>query len=206
MYKDFEGKNFFIIGGGNSLNKNIISSLPKESTICLNSSMVHLDEFFSLFWMDHSWYKNPTNKKLMNEKKIKHRVFISSNKPIYNDTSFTWVKRTHIFCEYENDTNDVTVIGNNIGACCLHFLDKVKANRVFLLGFDGKHINGKSHSHDQYPVKTGKFTLQNQIVPCFTELKKNLRNIKVYNCYADSAIRCFPFISVEKALAKTEER
>lgn len=201
MYKEFKGKNFFIVGGGNSLNVDILRDIPKESIICLNSSMVHLDEFFALFWMDHGWYCNQKNKKIINSKKISNKFFVSSNKPIYKDNDFTWIKRTQVLCDFSEDTRDVTVIGNNIGTCCLHFLDKVGANKVFLLGFDGKLVNGKSHSHSEYDRSTGKFTLKNQITPCFYELSKILQNIKVYNCYSESNIRCFPFTSVESALS-----
>ena len=130
-------------------------------------------------------------------KDIKHKIFINNNQPIYADNEFSWVKRTNILCDYSNDDyNDLSVIGNNTGACCLHFLDKVGADSAYLLGFDGKIVNGKSHSHNEYKIPTQTCSLHNVITPCFDALQKNIKQLKVFNCFIDSNIKAFPFMSV----------
>jgi len=201
--EDVKGNDFFIIGGGNSLDTSKLSQLPRDNVICLNSSMKYFNNFFGLFWLDISWYTNRKDK--IFQKNAKYKVFMTTVRPRPHDDRYIWIKRTDNLCRYskDKDPNNVSVIGNNIGCLTLHLLDKLKANNIYLLGFDCKHVNGKSHSHDDYDNTTQLSSYRTSLIPCFEELSKNIKNIKIYNTYHDSAIKhCFPYKPLSRCLEK----
>lgn len=202
----FEGKNIYVVGGGNSFDLSLVDLLPPDRTVCINSTFIHFKKFLALFWMDDSWYRKNVYK--FNKIDIKRQYYISMNKPITTTHSvLNWIKLASNDCsKYSSYKDSEEVIGNNTGCCVINFLDKMKARNIYLLGFDCRKVEGKSHSHSEYSFRLSDNTYKNVFLPCFDELSRNLKNSKVFNCYSGSAIKSFPYKNIKRVLVEESER
>lgn len=202
----FKGKSIYVVGGGNSFDPSLVEKLPPDRTVCINSTFIHFNKFLALFWMDDSWYRKNIYK--FGKVDIAYLYYISMNKPITTTgSSLNWVKLATNDCsKYPLYSNDGEVVGNNTGCCVINFLDKMQAKNIYLLGFDCKKVNGKSHSHDEYRFRLSDNSYQHVFLPCFDKLSKNLINAKVYNCYRSSAIKSFPYKNINLVLLEESSK
>jgi len=196
MFKNFiNDQDIFLIGGGNSLDISILKKIPPENIIAINSSVYHLSKCLAIGFMDSNWYKD--NKNAISHLDIKYKFFIQRFKP--NDKDCIWIERIGNSCDYENDAhNDLSVRGNNTGCSMINLLDKLNAKNVFLIGFDCKRINGKSHSHNHYPFNLSENFFRDKFFNCFNTLSKNLKNCTVYNCTINTNLTMFPYYNIWK--------
>lgn len=201
--EDLKGKDVFLIGGGNSLQKDLLDDLPKDRVIALNSSVYHFKSCLALFCMDHDWY-NRNKWKVKKEVDVKHKFFIQKHRPDFKD--YEWIKRVSLKCDYHKADNDSLdeVRGTNSGCCVLQFLDKIGVSTVYMLGFDCKQVNGKSHSHDHYRFTLNDRIYKSNFIHCFNSLSKNIKNSKIYNCSNDTALKCFKYKSLKKVLSESK--
>jgi hypothetical protein len=98
--------------------------------------------------------------------------------------------------------------GNNSGTGAISLAASLGARAIYLLGFDMKmgideNNNKRSHFHSGYPEsdidRNAKFEKYKQDIG---ELANFLRiaEVRVYNLNPDSALTCFPFLSLGEAL------
>lgn len=199
---DIRGKDIFLVGGGNSLPKELLGQLPVDQVIALNSSVYYFEKCLAILFMDAEWYD--TNSKKMNSVDIKYKFFIQRNDPKRSEC--IWVERMGNKCDYENDTPHIHQIkGKNVGCSALHLLDKIGANNVYLLGFDCKTINNKSHSHNHYSFNLNDNVYIRNFLPCFARLAKSLKNINVFNCSNNTNLKEFPYRNINSILLELEE-
>jgi len=201
----FMGKDIYLIGGGNSFKPEMVDLLPHDRVVCINSTYTFFPKCLALFWMDRGWYIK--NYKKMAEREIQYTYYISKNKPQTAKRGYKWIylhSYSHETTVKPPQLDDVSVTGNNTGCCAIDYLDKMKVNNIYLLGFDCKSIDGKSHSHDAYNFKLSDRTYTDVFLPCFESLSKKITHSKVYNCYAGSSIKAFRYKSLNSIL-KSEE-
>jgi len=81
------------------------------------------------------------------------------------------------------------------------------ANPIYLLGIDGKHQGRRSHYHAGYPRQQVPKTAAS-FVHHFEYVAKSIRKagIRVVNLNPQSAVRCFPFSTIDKVLGNDEKR
>lgn len=84
--------------------------------------------------------------------------------------------------------------GNNSGYSALLLAYLLGANPIYLLGYDCKYEDGRSHWHGGYPAATTESTV-GSFIPYFERLAPELskKGVTVVNLNPDSALRCFPF-------------
>lgn len=200
----FSGKDIYLIGGGNSFDPTITSKLPTKQVVCINSTYIFFREFLALFWMDHSWYQKNSHK----IHKLKTKLYnISTYNQFSTKCGINWIKLySQDYKKYSTNLENNSVIGNNTGAAVIDYLDKNKANNIYLLGFDCKRVNGKSHSHNEYRFKVNEKNYNSVFIPCFEALNKNLQHAKVYNCSNDSALTFFPYKNLNQAIAEGSKK
>ena len=195
----FLGKNIYLVGGGNSFSPKLAAKLPRDRVVCINSSYIFFSQFLALFWMDYSWYQKNSHK--IHKLKDVKLYNISRYNPFSVRLHINWIRlHSQDYKEYKHNRDGEGVIGNNTGAAVIDYLDKMKANKIFLLGFDCKRVNGKSHSHSEYRFRVNDTNYESLFVPCFEELSRNLQHSKVYNCSAQSALKCFEYRGIERIL------
>jgi len=91
--------------------------------------------------------------------------------------------------------------GNNSGIGAIGLAMCLKANPIYLLGFDCKFNGGKSHFHGGYPMKMPE-SIFKQFPRDFSRLNRLIMKtkFKVINLNPQSGIRCFPFKTIDEAL------
>lgn len=72
---------------------------------------------------------------------------------------------------------------------------------VYLLGYDMKFDNGRSHWHPDHPCPVGESMYYVTFHSYFKELARALPRGTVVNCSPGSAMTCFPMSTIEEELA-----
>lgn len=91
--------------------------------------------------------------------------------------------------------------GNNSGYGALNLAVCLQANPIYLLGFDCKHENGRSHYHAGHPEIQREDTVRN-FIPYFERAAEILKphGFKIINLNPYSALECFPKKRAEEVL------
>jgi len=93
--------------------------------------------------------------------------------------------------------------GNNSGVGAIGLAMCLKANPIYLLGFDCGFSGGKSHYHGGYPAKMSENIFKG-FAHDFARLNKFIKRtrFRVVNLNPKSRLRCFPFSTIEEVLGK----
>jgi len=97
--------------------------------------------------------------------------------------------------------------GECSGGLALNMAYRLGARRILLLGYDFKAgPAGETHWHDGYegPCRARDAGLwRNKFMPAIERMAPALQaeGVEVVNCNPDSALRCFPFATLEEALS-----
>lgn len=91
--------------------------------------------------------------------------------------------------------------GRNSGQTSISIVAALGANPIILLGFDMKRVAGRSHHHDEYSSTNDKL-YSHDFVPAFLGWAKvaAASGIRILNATPNSALKEFPFISIEEVL------
>lgn len=93
--------------------------------------------------------------------------------------------------------------GSNGGYQAVNLAALTGARRILLIGYDMRFPGGKSHWHGGHPpsgrVPESSYTMYARKFSTMLEQLTRL-GIEVVNCTDGSAIRCFPFSSLEREL------
>jgi len=206
----WEGKPAVIVGGGPSLAGFDFSRLRGHRTIGINLAFQFFNPTITfsmdtrfLRWMQNGEYEKDTWQK-----------FITG--PFYRCWLLTYTAEPPagifvlpVFKNYKYGLDHMSFRmadglghGNNSGFGALNLAVVLRANPIYLLGFDMKHgPGGKSHFHKGHPrpqdeTQLAKF--REKFMNHADELKR--RGIRVVNLNPSSALRCFEFSTPEEAL------
>lgn len=92
----------------------------------------------------------------------------------------------------------------NSGAGAVNFSAWRGAKRIVLLGYDCQRSGGKAHWHPDHPVGMGNAGSINRWHEDFGKLAKILSGVEVINATRETALKCWPRETLEKALAHTD--
>ena len=92
--------------------------------------------------------------------------------------------------------------GRNGGYQAINLAYHFGARKILLLGFDMRVADGKTHWHDEHPIKTSPTVFQNSMLPHFDSLFQELcsEGVAVFNCTPNSALTAFPKSTLERCL------
>lgn len=80
------------------------------------------------------------------------------------------------------------------------------ARRILVLGCDCKKINGRAHHHGDHPLPLHNALSMTHWEGQFNRLAEALKHkAQIINCSPDTALKCWPRMSVETALADAEK-
>lgn len=88
----------------------------------------------------------------------------------------------------------------NSGAGAIALAASFGAQRVILLGYDCQHTGGKTHWHGNHPPGLGNAGKVSSWPSQFQQLKRQLSGVEVVNASRETALTCFPRMSLSEAL------
>jgi hypothetical protein len=94
--------------------------------------------------------------------------------------------------------------GSNSGFQAINLAILLGAKQIVLVGFD-MHVNGcgKRHFFGDHPDGLSNGATYERFIPAFNEAARNLPSgVEIINCTERSALRCFPMMRLEDALAR----
>lgn len=199
------GKRCFIIGGGPSLIGFNFKQLDGELTIAINRAFEYIDPSILFFMDSETFYKDVLIGFFGDEARDK---FMSSRalKIALNLYGFNYEHQTFSIPHasekrFTTDLKDGLYHGGNSGFAALNLAIVLKANPIYLLGFDMKgNGDGKqANFHSGYRNKQG-----DRIYPAFKHAFETAAprikdlGIKVINLNPDSDLKCFDFGDIKK--------
>jgi len=98
--------------------------------------------------------------------------------------------------------------GNNTGTGALMAAVTLGCNPIYLLGIDGRHEGKRSHYHSGYPGRPQMAKTAASFVPTFNRVAKPIKKagVKVISLNPRSAVRCFPFSTIDEVLRNDKIR
>jgi len=213
-----QGKSVFIIGGGYSIAHFDFDILSRQKIITINRAWEYCQ---SDIWygMDTPYIEQMKHGGLNNKSKYGNKLYTAWQKMpsikvfacpnfSYNFDPSVYLVRKLKTLDFPLDVCRGIYTGNNSGTGAISLAASLGARIIYLLGFDMKMSvdeNNKEHSHfHQGYLESGidrkaKFEKYKQDIG---ELANFLRiaEVRVYNLNPDSALTCFPFLSLGEAL------
>ncbi len=198
LENELNNNNVFIIGGGYSIKLLDLSVLAGQKIIVINDGYEIVPNITAIYWCDPSWadsrYKDleklPCNLKFT---KAKHGD-ININGP-YDSTVLNHTG------DYGYDPEKSAVRGNNGGSQVLNLVFNMRPKRIFLLGYDMKRINNKTHYHNKHQLIVTDDIYKNLFIPSIHSMAEEFKKIpnspEIINCSVDSALTCFPRYNLE---------
>lgn len=90
--------------------------------------------------------------------------------------------------------------GNNSGAGAIGLGHHFGAQRIILLGYDCQYKGGKRHWHGDHPKGLGNAGKVDKWGAQFQKMADSVRDIEVVNATRETALTCFPKVTLEDAL------
>lgn len=180
------GETVFIIGGGASVDKNILPFLPKRGrVIAINSAFEDCLDAHLCFWNDQRWLRWNADKikSFRGIKVCRHPDFGLKFPGIVINS----LKRGN---NLGLSTDRDTLNGLCSGASALNLAYLLGATRIILLGYDMQ----RGHYHDRHKVKSHD-SCYDRYMRYFPAMAMGLKKagVEVYNVSPISKLKAFPF-------------
>lgn len=199
------GHRCFILGGGPSLAGFDFGRLQgRGKIVAVNRAFEYAPFADILFFMDQRFYKMVQRGSFGPGAAAKwsgfrgHKVFLNILGRQYDDVySMKSLGRVGL----SNSLAKGIYHGNNSGVGALALAVCLRANPIYLLGFDFKFDGGKSHFHSGYgfPMRE---SVAKSFIRDFERVNRFLvrTRFRVVNLNPKSALRCFPFSTIDEVL------
>ena len=193
----FKNQRVFIIGGGPSLSNFNWNLLKDKNIIAINKAGEYLPFAQILYFSDLSFYIN--NKPLI--RKFKNLIYTIKQLNDEDSKKVISLKVTGLNgLELQNGS---LRHGNNSGYAAINLAVQLGANEIILMGYDMSHDSTKSHFHEGYTYcKADPNIYKKKFIDNFFTLVDPLKKmgIKIYNTSINSALTCFPIVSINNFL------
>lgn len=146
-----------------------------------------------------------------NAKEMNHHSALKVSIAPKKDAQFKWMQRHRSIQAGLTEKPGDLCWNNTTGAAAINLAVQLGVKEIYLLGFDMKLTNQNQHWHKEYPNKKYEdinrqlFNPQTKPFSLIAKAASKL-GVKIYNCNPDSAIECFPKITVQQALRKSKSK
>ena len=210
---EWRGQRCFVIGGGPSLRGFDFNRLKGQGRIiACNKSFLDVPFADMMIAMDTDllhWIRSGALGKTIEQKKdIRQRFNQFKGFKVWIELGNNRMDGVHYVHSYR--LPEVTrrfrqgiYTGNNTGVGALMAAITLGCAPIYLLGIDGKHEGKRSHYHGGYPRPQMAQSMKS-FVNNFGYVAKPIKKagIRVINLNPRSAVRCFPFSTIDEVLRK----
>lgn len=189
------GETCAIFGGGPSLTQAQVDACRGLRTIAINDAYRLAPWADVLYFCDERWYK-------WHEAAVQDFVGLVVTMENYGLPGD--IKHLHNMGRdglYHEP--DGLMTGRNSGIQAINLAVHFGVDRILLLGYDMRAVNGRTHWHEGRPAPASHNVYQQAMLPCFATLVEPLRKrgVEVINCTPSSALTTFRLESLESVLA-----
>lgn len=193
---EWTGERCFILGGGPSLNPEIIPKL-KGRVIAVNAAFEIAPHADALFWSDQRFLK-------WNKEELKYflgKYLIARHVPDDTPTKGLDIKRLHRNLIDPLSDNPTQLSGLCSGSSAINLAYLFGAKEIILLGFDMQMVGGKNNFHSSHKVLPNS-RCYDSYLKHFPPMAKSLAQagIAVHNTSRNSRLDCFPKTNLENFL------
>lgn len=187
--KCWDQQDVFIIGGGPSLEKFNWELLKMENTIGCNTAFIQGPEICKIcIFGDFKWWER-FQEPLSKYAESGGTVFTNNQKLFNMKVKWLWVMGRESRGLHERSLG----WNGNTGASAINLAILLGAKRIFLLGFDMKHIDGRSNWHNCIIDKN---LVRPSVYPTFCvqfrfvvkDWKEKFPNVEIWNVTSDSGL------------------
>jgi hypothetical protein len=194
----WHGETAFVLGGGPTLTQTMADAVADRHAIAINSTCLIAPRAEILFFNDHSWFE-------------RHQEIVTNWAGLAVTTNrHSKVAAPDRLLRVEGeDRKDFPALGSKTirrGASSGHLAVSLAialgAVRIVLLGFDMRHVHGRSHHHDDY---------RNEIHDLYSRLfapafqgwhyAAQQRGVSIVNATPGSALKEFPMVALDDMLS-----
>lgn len=195
--KIWDGDTVYIVAGGPSLKGFNFERLNGKNVIAINKAFMYVRNPTVLYWTDtrfYNWYKGEIDS-------LKTMKITASHSGRYLAEDVLLIKNAGSGRVLDLSSPDKLTTTNNSGLGAIGLAIKMGAKKIYLLGYDMGHSDGKSHFHDGYPAGNSREHIYKGMTRFFEDNEASLNNAAdIYNTNPKSNLRSFKFISLDKAL------
>ncbi len=198
----FAGQTVAIVGGGPSHADIDLDLLRGHRFIAINSAcrkvrpIATADDW--LYFHDNSWAENRADlvrdwpgRVVSPNRSVKARLKGDADR-----INFDWV------AEHMAAPNDA--VGGSSGHAAACAAAVLGAKRIILIGFECRHVNGRTHGHDDYGDQSGDIyaAFRDNFLPGWRALAPAFKRmgVQIINATPQSAVAEFPFMPLRDAL------
>lgn len=203
------GHRCFLVGGGRSLEGFDFSILHGEKIIAINAAFRFIPFADICFFMDYQGFWRQVTGGHMKDQRIKehwqafsgHKVFLDLLKRRRLNGCYNLNSDASMGTGVSRSMRNGLYHGQNAGFGALNLAICLNANPIYLLGYDMRYTEGKSHFHDLYRSQHDKTILKSFIRP-FNQVAELIAKMgyRVVNLNPNSALHCFPKSTIEKVI------
>lgn len=192
-----------VAASGPSLNADVARQCEGFDVIVVNDAYKLMPWAGFLFATDARWWK--FNSGVMNfkgEKWTSHSEGTNNKAGIANKFGLNCIRGTDR--PFFSDKNDVVHYGCNSGYSAVNLAIHFGAERIILVGFDMRKVNGRSHFFGDHvrPLHNTPGHTYNKFIGRFANAAKRLpRGVVILNATPESAMTCFPMMPLKEALS-----
>jgi hypothetical protein len=201
--RSLEGQTVVIIGGGPSHADVDLGLLKGHRLAAINSACAKVRPIATaddiLYFTDNSW-----NERFPGHVEDWPGIVICANRHTKNrlGARVRYIDVIDLTQRIGALSHFVQASSGHIMTCLSQVMGAV---RGVLVGFECKPVNGRTHGHDDYNQFGDMAAFDGQFLLGWRGLAPFLK-IEMINATPDSAIDCFPFMSLEDALLGTQPR
>lgn len=189
----------YVLGGGPSLKGFYFNSLKGERVIAVNNAYMDARAPWApvMYFMDWGWY-NVHKKKLAVWKGLKVTV-CDKCKDEPGIRVLKWRNRMGL----DDDPRFITR-GTCAGFGAISLAAKLGANKIILLGFDMRKVDGEHNYHNEHKRTVNDEIYKNNFIKPFQSLLEPIQEqgIEIINATPGSELPFFPIVEPEEVLPK----
>jgi hypothetical protein len=197
--RDWVGEDVAIFASGPSMDSSIADSLKgRLKAIAVNDQFRYAPWADILYAADFQWWNHKDNADalLFKGDKVTASIATISNEVLFlNPGPVTGLS-------YRPDT---LATCKNSGYQAMNLAVLKGATRLFLFGFDMRTVDGKHHNFGDHPMGlTQDVTKFKEWIAFITKSAPEFKRagVEVFNCTRGSALKCFPFLTLEDVHAR----
>jgi hypothetical protein len=204
--RSWKGQRCFIIGGGPSLTGFDFERLWGERVIAINKAFASCMFADVLYFMDFiHFYTNIEDGRFGPEYLEKWKAFkgikVHADSRGRDLPDVYWINLSSYQYGVSTSQKRGLFRGSNCGYGALNLAVLMRANPIYLLGYDMKHDGKITHFHEGYS-RTAQGKALKTFIGELGAIRHDLkaRRIKVVNLNPDSALKWFEFSTIDKVL------